>query len=106
MAVGSDLGKVKYAIRAADPSLMQASGLRLKDDSLVALHTLPPQCASKLRRDYRLMLVFYGILGASLYLSGLSPDGPSRDYQIAGHALKHARHFQNLVVSQENNLGG
>ena len=105
-AVGADLSKVKYAIRAADPSLLQTSGRRLKDDSLVALHALPPQCARKLRRDYRLMLVFYGILGASLYLSGIDPNGPSHDYQIAAHALKHAQRFQNLVVTQENNLGG
>jgi len=103
--VSADLQQLNSDTQAGDPQAMAADGTTLYNDALVALHHLPPKCAGHLRHDVKLQMLFFGIAGAAVKVSVLDPAGPSRDYRIAGRALRHATHYTGRVQADENSLG-
>jgi hypothetical protein len=105
-AVVNDFQQLNSAVQTGDTAEMQTDGTQLKDDALIALHNLPPKCAPSLRHNYKEMMVFYGIAGAAIAVSGLDPNGPAKDYRVATAAIKHGLSYFDKVQAEEAALGG
>jgi len=98
-AMGNDAG-------AGDTLGAAGEGHQLAQDAVAAQHPRPPKCAPRLRAAWKRMMLWCGIAGLAIYITGARPYLASHNYRIATRAINRANRNWAVVQAQESALGG
>jgi outer membrane murein-binding lipoprotein Lpp len=93
----SDLQQIETDLNLGDPTAVAADGHQLAEDSISDEHTPPPACAKRLHQAWKEMLLWYGLAGLAIYITGARPDLTNHNYALAGRDIKRGLRYWEIV---------